>query len=272
MSAEVLDVHLTKMRAHCNHPFAVNLPLFYSHIDDQLRVIERHSVPVVITSAGNPRLYTQRLQAGGARVIHVVSSSTFARKAEDAGVDAVVCEGVEAGGHNGREETTTLCLVPLVRQAVKLPVIAAGGIGSGAAIAAALALGAEGVQVGSLFACAQESSAHPAFKQRVVEAREGDTHLHLRQLTPVRLLDNPFRQAIAHLEQSGASASALAEVLGKGRARRGIFEGDLEEGELEIGQVAAQISAIEPASVIFQRLLLELEQTLRRLGQCITTE
>jgi enoyl-[acyl-carrier protein] reductase II len=266
MPGELLDLHLTKMRAHCSRRFAVNLPLFHSRIEEQLEVLERHAVPVVITSAGSPRLYTKRLRAGGARVIQVVSSAAFARKAEDAGVDAVVCEGVEAGGHNGREETTTLCLVPLVRQAVEIPVVAAGGIGSGAAIAAALALGAEGVQIGSVFACAEESSAHPAFKQRVVEAREGDTQLHLRQLTPVRLLDNPFRQAVAHLEQTGASASALADLLGKGRARRGIFEGDLQEGELEIGQVAAQISAIEPAGVIFQRLLLELEQTLRRLG------
>jgi enoyl-[acyl-carrier protein] reductase II len=271
MTAELLDLHLSRMRAHCHRPFGVNLPLFYSQIEDQLKVIERHGVLVVTTSAGSPRLYTRRLQAGGARVIHVVSSATFAQKAEDAGVDALICEGVEAGGHNGREETTTLCLVPLVRQAVQIPVVVAGGIGSGAAIAAALALGAEGVQIGSLFVCAEESSAHPAFKQRVVEAQEGHTHLHLRQLTPVRLLDNPFRQAVAQLEQTGAPASALAELLGKGRAQRGMFEGDLQEGELEIGQVSAHISAIEPAGVIFRRLVLELEQTLRRLGHLTTT-
>ena len=247
-------------------PFAVNLPLLYPQVEDHLRLIEAYQVPVVICSAGNPSKFTSRLQNAGCKVLHVVSSTRFAVKAQEAGVDAVIAEGFEAGGHNGREETTTLCLVPAVRQAIDLPLVAAGGIGSGAAIAAALALGADGVQIGSLYAATTESSAHQAFKERIATAIEGDTRLALKDLTPVRLLDNDFARQVHQAEREGAGPQALAEILGRGRAKKGMFEGDLVEVELEIGQVSAMIRQIVPAGPLTKSLWEDCQATLKRLA------
>ncbi len=257
MYPEVLRGHVQKLKANTHLPFAVNLPLLYPQIEEHLEIIEKEGVPIVFTSAGNPAKYTARLKAMGITVVHVVSNVKFALKAEAAGVDAVVAEGFEAGGHNGREETTTLCLIPLVSDALKIPVIAAGGIADGRAMLAAFALGAEGVQVGSRFVASEESSAHPAFKQLVVNANEGDTVLTLKQLTPVRLIRNPFYAAIEAAEQAGADKEALAALLGRGRAKKGMFEGDLEAGELEIGQVAAGIHDIRPAAAILASIWTE---------------
>jgi enoyl-[acyl-carrier protein] reductase II len=250
MHPETLREHIRKCRAATDRPFGVNVPLMYPEIDVLMDLIAAEGVTIVFTSAGNPVTWTSRLQGAGIRVAHVVSSLKFALKCRDCGVDAVVAEGFEAGGHNGREETTTFCLLPMVREAVDLPLIAAGGIGSGRAMLGAMALGAEAVQIGSRFAASAESSAHPAFKQKIVEAGEGDTALVMKQLVPVRLLKNPFYEKIAELERAGADAGALKALLGKGRARKGMFEGDLEEGELEIGQVAAGIHEIQPAGAI----------------------
>ncbi len=255
MYPEVLDTHLRKMREATVAPYAVNLPLLYPDIQKHVENIVRHEVPVVITSAGNPALLTARLKDHGIKVLHVVSSARFAEKASSAGVDGIICEGFEAGGHNGREETTTMCLVPEVRKATPLPLIAAGGIGSGAAMLAAMALGADGVQIGSLFVASLESSAHYQFKQAVIAAHEGDTALTLKELAPVRLLKNEFYQQVVAAYKAKADTEALKNLLGKGRAKKGMFEGDLNEGELEIGQVAAQIKEILPAAEIVNRLL-----------------
>ncbi|MFO0484461.1 MAG: NAD(P)H-dependent flavin oxidoreductase, partial [Sphingobacteriia bacterium] len=246
-------------------PVGVNIPLLYRHVPAIIQLVEEEAVPVVITSAGNPATWTPRLKAAGCRVLHVVSTARFARKAEQAGVDAVICEGVEAGGHNGREELTTLVLVPLVRAAVSIPVVAAGGIATGGAIAAALALGADGVQIGTRFALTQESSAHPAYKQAALHAGEGDTALALKTLVPVRMLRNAFYHQVAALEQQGAGPDALRALLGTGRSRRGILEGDLEEGELEVGQVAAQLHDLPSLSQCLQRLLAEYRQAVHAL-------
>jgi enoyl-[acyl-carrier protein] reductase II len=243
----------------------VNLPLLYPDIEAQIAVILSADVPVVFTSAGNPAAHTARFKAAGRTVVHVVSSARFARKAEAAGVDAVVAEGFEAGGHNGREETTTLCLVPQVVGSVSLPVLAAGGIAGGRAMLAAMALGAEGVQIGSRFVASLESSAHPGFKARVVAADEGDTRLMLKALTPVRLLRNKFSAAVAAAESAGAGAAELRDLLGRGRAKKGMFEGDLDEGELEIGQVAAQIGQTLPAAQIVAEIMAEFRETLDTL-------
>jgi enoyl-[acyl-carrier protein] reductase II len=267
MSADVLREHITKFRQASDLPFAVNLPLLYSHIADQIKVIIDHQVPIVITSAGNPATWTKTFQAEGITVLHVVSATKFALKARDAGADAVIAEGFEAGGHNGRDETTTFCLIPAVRQAVgrDYPIAAAGGIATGAGILAAQALGADGVQVGSRFAVTEESSAHEAFKQAVCQAQEGDTMLSLKPLVPVRMLKNDFWKQVSALEAQGASAEVLKEVLGKGRSRKGIFEGDLSAGELEIGQVSALIDRILPASEVMAQLLREYQETKERL-------
>ena len=246
-------------------PFAVNLPLLYPRVEDHLRLIEAHKVPVVICSAGSPSKFTSRLKDAGCKVLHVVSSTRFAVKAQEAGVDAVIAEGFEAGGHNGREETTTLCLVPAVRQAIDLPLIAAGGIGSGAAIAAALALGADGVQIGSRYVATVESSAHQAFKQRITTAIEGDTRLALKDLTPVRLLDNDFARQVHQAEREGVGPQVLSEILGRGRAKKGMFEGNMVEGELEIGQVSAMIREIVPAGPLTTSLWEECLSTLKKL-------
>mgnify|MGYP001366569853 CR=1 FL=1 len=266
MHPETLLEHIRLTRAATLHPFGVNVPLMYPEVEQIMEIIAGEKVPVVFTSAGTPGKWTRWLQDRGIVVAHVVSSARFARKCEEAGVDAVVAEGFEAGGHNGREETTSMVLVPAVRQAVSLPLLAAGGIGSGASIVAAMALGAEGVQVGSLFAVAEESSAHPEFKKLVTRLGEGDTQLALKKLAPVRLIKNGFFQMVAEAEARGALKEELAAILGKGRAKKGIFEGDLENGELEIGQVSSMINSIEPVSFIMERLVREVEETRARFN------
>lgn len=254
MYPDVLRTHIQKCKEATSKPFGVNVPLLYPDIDQLMQIILEEKVPVVFTSAGNPKTWTKTLQDAGITVVHVVSNVKFALKCEEAGVDAIVAEGFEAGGHNGREETTTFTLIPLVREAVKLPLIAAGGIGTGRGIFGALALGADGVQVGSRFVASEESSAHPNFKARVVEAKEGDTELSLKQLTPVRLLKNKFYHEVKAAEMRGATAEELAQILGSRRSKKGMFEGDLEEGELEIGQVAAAIKMIQPAGEIVREM------------------
>lgn len=257
MYPAVLKEQVRKCKEATGRPFAVNVPLLYPNVEEHMATIIEEGVPVVFTSAGDPRAWTGRLKAAGVTVVHVVSSVKFARKAEDAGVDAVVAEGFEAGGHNGREETTSLVLIPMVREAIGLPLLAAGGIASGRAMVAAMALGADGVQVGSRFVCSEESSAHDAFKQRVAAAQEGDTVLTLKELAPVRLIRNPFQAQVQALYQRGTSVDELKALLGRGRAKRGMFEGDLQEGELEIGQVSGQFTEILPAARIVEQLMTE---------------
>jgi len=266
MYPDVLAHHIRRCREATPRPFAVNLPLLYPQIDEHLQIIIDHQVPIVFTSAGNPAKYTPTLQANGIVVVHVVSSAAFALKAQRAGVDAVVAEGFEAGGHNGREETTTLCLIPQVRAATTLPLIAAGGIASGAALYAVMALGAEAAQMGSRFVATPESSAHSAFKDAVVRAAEGDTKLSLKTLTPVRLLKNPFYEAVALAEAGGAGVGELTALLGRGRAKRGMFEGDLVEGELEIGQVSALIDEVLPAGEVVARIWNEFKAVAARMS------
>lgn len=267
MYPAVLREHIEKCKASTTQPFAVNLPLLYPDIDAHIQTIVDLQVPIVFTSAGNPKTWTAQLQQHGIKVVHVVSSSKFALKAQDAGCDAVVAEGFEAGGHNGREETTTMVLIPAVKAAVQIPVIAAGGIGTGAQMAAALCLGAEGVQVGSRFVASPEASSHPAFKQAVLSAKEGDTMLMMKELTPVRLLKNKFYEAVAAAEASGAGKEALASLLGRGRAKKGMYEGDMEEGELEIGQVSALIHDMKPAGDIVRELWYDCQATLRQVAE-----
>ncbi len=261
MYPNVLREHIEKMHAATDRPFAVNVPLLYPEMDELIEIILAGKVPVVITSAGNPAKYAGVFKSAGCTLLHVVSSAKFAEKAANAGVDAIICEGFEAGGHNGREETTTLCLVPQVRKAVDLPLVAAGGIATGQAMYAAMALGADGVQIGSRFAVASESSAHEAYKQRVVDAVEGDTVLTLKELAPVRLIKNAFYEQVQAAYLRGASAAELAAILGRARAKRGIFEGDLAEGELEIGQVSALIDHIEPVKAIVAEIVEDFEKT-----------
>ncbi len=263
MRPEVLEEHIIKARAATDKPFGVNVPLLYPSADQHIQTILKHNVPIVFTSAGSPKKWTSLLQKEGIKVIHVVSSSVFAKKSEDAGVDAVVAEGFEAGGHNGKEETTTLCLVPEVVKSVAIPVIAAGGIGSGQAIMAAQALGAEGVQIGSLFAASKESSASEAYKRAVVSAKEGDTILTLKELAPVRLIKNSFSKQVEHANQNGADVEALKILLGKGRARKGIFEGDLSNGEIEIGQISSSVQTVLSVEEIFTVLKKSHEAALR---------
>lgn len=266
MYPDILREQIRKCKAATGKPFAVNIPLIYPQVNDHISIIIEEEVPIVFSSAGNPKTWTSTLKEKGIKVVHVVSSSTFARKAEDAGVDAVVAEGFEAGGHNGREETTTLVLIPLVADAVKIPVIAAGGIGNGRAMAAAFALGAEGVQVGSRFVASVESSAHIEFKKRVIETAEGGTQLTLKELTPVRLIKNKFFDDVMAAYQQCATREDLEKLLGRARAKRGMFEGDLVEGELEIGQVSSQIRDIKPAAEILSDLLTEYNVTVQRLS------
>jgi enoyl-[acyl-carrier protein] reductase II len=267
MYPEILKEQILKCQAATNKPFGVNVPLLYPNIEEHLNTIINLKVPIVFTSAGNPKSHTARLKREGIKVIHVVSSKKFALKAQDAGVDAVVAEGFEAGGHNGREETTTLCLIPSVAEALDIPVIAAGGIGSGKAMLAAMILGAEAVQVGSRFIATPESSAHSAFKEKILSAEEGDTKLTLKELTPVRLLNNPFYQEIERLYKNGGTNEALAQLLGRGRAKKGMFEGDLNEGELEVGQVSSQINVIKPAASIVQELIQEFNQAAQNMNK-----
>ncbi len=264
MYPDVLRTHIIKCKAATDKPFGVNVPLLYPDIDQQIRVILEEKVPIVFTSAGNPKAFTSLLKQNGVKVVHVVSSSKFAQKAEEAGCDAVVAEGFEAGGHNGREETTTMVLVPSVCNSVSIPVIAAGGIATGRHMLSAMVLGAEGVQMGSRFVASNESSVHPNFRLAVINAKEGDTMLSLKRLTPVRLIRNKFYDEIAAAEQNGASAEELKILLGRGRAKKGMFEGDLDEGELEIGQVASIIKTIQPASAIVEELWHDFEAALQQ--------
>ena len=257
MYPDILRKEIKKCKAATDKPFGVNIPLLYPDLDKHIQIIIEEKVSVVFTSAGNPKLWTKHLQAQGIKVVHVVSSSKFAAKVEEAGCDAVVCEGFEAGGHNGREETTTFVLIPQVRKATKLPLIAAGGIATGKGMLAAMVLGAEGVQIGSRFVASHESSAHINFKQAVVSAKEGDTLLSMKKLVPVRLLKNEFQQAVQEAEDRGASVNELVELLGRARAKKGMYEGDMKEGELEIGQVAAAMDNIMPAGEIVNEIWTE---------------
>jgi enoyl-[acyl-carrier protein] reductase II len=257
MYPDILDEHIQKCKAATSKPFAVNLPMLYPDIDKHIETIIKHKVPIVFTSAGNPKTYTAYLKQHGITVVHVVASVKFALKAQEAGVDAIVAEGFEAGGHNGRDETTTLCLIPMVKNAVQIPVIAAGGIGTGRGMLAAMALGADGVQLGSRFTATVESSANEAFKQEIVKAKEGDTMLTLKEITPVRLIKNPFYQKVEAAYQNGANLEELTTLLGRGRAKRGMFEGDLEEGELEIGQISGLINEIKTAGEVVEDLVNE---------------
>lgn len=266
MYPDVLRSHIKKCKTATSFPFGVNVPLLYPDIEKIMEIIVEEGVKIVFTSAGNPKNWTAFLKSKGITVCHVVSNVKFAKKCEEVGVDAIVGEGFEAGGHNGREETTTLCLIPAVRDNVSLPLIAAGGIGDGRAMLAALALGAEGVQIGSRFAASEESSAHINFKQKIVEAKEGDTKLTLKQLTPVRLIKNKFFEEVRQAEESGVSKEELAALLGRGRAKLGMFEGNLDEGELEIGQVSAMISEVKPAADILKGVWEEFLQAKEKLS------
>ena len=265
MHPETLVEHIQKMKQATQKPWGVNVPLMYPEIERLMDILISEGVKIVFTSAGSPKKYTQRLHDAGIKVAHVVSSSLFARKCEEAGVDAIVAEGFEAGGHNGREETTTMALIPSVRKATTLPLIAAGGIGSGQAILAAEALGAEGVQIGTLFALAEESSASPAFKELCLSLSEGGTMLCLKKLSPTRLVKNTLYERIAEAEAMGAEAEELRALLGQAASKRGIFLGETADGEVEIGQVASAITSIDSVSTIMSRLLQEYEETKRRL-------
>ena len=267
MYPPVLREHIQKCRRETENPFGVNVPLFYPELEEILEIIIQEGVRIVFTSAGNPKLHTARLQDHGIRVAHVVSSVKFALKAQEAGVDAVVAEGFEAGGHNGRDETTTFTLIPMVRRAIDLPLLAAGGIATGSGMLAAMALGADGVQVGSRFAASNESSAHENFKQAVLRAKDGDTDLTLKELTPVRLIKNKFYEQVQELYRAGASKEELSALLGRARAKKGIFEGDLDNGELEIGQVAGMIDQVKPAAEIVSDLIDEFESARKRISQ-----
>ncbi len=264
MYPEVLREHIRKCKAATQNPFGVNVPLLYPDIDKHIQIIIEEKVPVVFTSAGNPKTWTSILKEQGITVVHVVSSSKFALKAQDAGCDAVVAEGFEAGGHNGREETTTMVLIPAVSAAVDIPVLAAGGIATGRQMLAAMVLGADGVQVGSRFVASEEASSHRNFKDLVISSREGDTHLSLKQLTPVRLLKNDFFNRVQEAENNGATVDELQKLLGRGRAKLGMFEGNLAEGELEIGQVSAIIKNIKPAAEIVQEMYKEYSDALKQ--------
>jgi enoyl-[acyl-carrier protein] reductase II len=266
LPADLLREHIRKCRAATPFPFGVNVPLTFYAAEEIMRVIIDEGVKVVFSSAGNPKTWTKTLQSHGITVVHVISSSRFALKAEDAGVDAIVAEGFEAGGHNGREETTTFTLIPQVRTATRLPLIAAGGIGSGAAMRAAMCLGADGVQIGTRFALSEESSAHPAFKQRCIRTNEGDTLLTLKKLSPTRLVKNEFYEQVIAAEERGAGVEEMQALLGRGRARQGIFEGDLVNGMLEIGQISSAILAVEPVKTIIEQIIAEYRECLKKDG------
>ena len=266
MHPETLIEHIDKMNAATDKPWGINIPLMYPEIERLIEIIIEKGVKIVFTSAGSPKKYTARFHEAGIKVAHVVSSSKFAKKCEEAGVDAVVAEGFEAGGHNGREETTTLALIPQVRDAISLPLIAAGGIGSGKAMLAAMALGAEGVQIGTLFAVSEESSASNAFKQLCVDLGEDGTMLALKKISPTRLIKNELFAKIAEAESRGAEADELRELLGRAASKRGIFEGDLENGELEIGQIASTIKEVKPVAQIMHELITDFHTTQSRIA------
>lgn len=263
MYPDVLREHIRKCKAATNLPFGVNIPLLYADIDKHVSTVIEEQVKIVFTSAGNPKTWTGVLKEKGITVVHVVSSSKFAKKAEEAGCDAVVAEGFEAGGHNGREETTTMVLIPLVEKAVKIPVIAAGGIATGRQMLAAMVMGAEGVQMGSRFVTSEEASSHVQFKNAVINAAEGDTMLSMKQLTPVRLIKNKFYKEVEDAEQRGASVEELRNLLGRARAKKGMFEGNLDDGELEIGQVSASLDSILPAGEIVKKVWQEFNEALQ---------
>ena len=260
MYPEVLKEHIKKCKKATKKPFGVNLPLLYPQIDELIEIIIEENIKIVFTSAGNPSKWTQYLKSKGMLVVHVVSSVKFALKAVSAGVDAIVCEGFEAGGHNGREETTTFTLIPQVKEQVKIPIIAAGGIGTGRGMLAAMVLGADGVQIGSRFAATEESSAHDNFKNKILAVNDGDTHLTLKELAPVRLIKNKFFNEIQELYQNNPTQDQLKDLLGRARAKKGMFEGDLENGELEIGQIAGIIHSIKPAKEVLENIIREFEQ------------
>ncbi|MBL7743076.1 MAG: nitronate monooxygenase [Chitinophagaceae bacterium] len=262
MYPEVLREHIQKCKVATNRPFGVNIPLLYPDIEKHIQIIIEEGVKIVFTSAGNPKTWTSLLKEKGITVVHVVSSSKFARKAEEAGCDAIVAEGFEAGGHNGREETTTMVLIPAVVNAVRIPVIAAGGIATGRQMLAAMVMGAEGVQVGSRFVASEEASSHTEFKNKVISTQEGDTVLTMKQLTPVRLIKNRFYQQVQEAETKGATNDELKALLGRGRAKKGMFEGDMDEGELEIGQVSSLLGSILPATTIVKNLWSEFSGAL----------
>ena len=259
MYPDVLREHIQKCQAATDRPFGVNIPMLYPDIDKLMALIIEMGVKIVFTAAGNPKIWTGHLKAHGITVVHVVSSVKFALKAQEAGVDAIVAEGFEAGGHNGRDETTTLVLIPAVKEKIDIPLIAAGGIATGKAMLASMVLGADGVQIGSRFVASKEASSHELFKQKVVEAGEGDTQLTLKELTPVRLIKNKFYHDVVKAYEDGATKEGLKELLGRARAKKGMFEGDMEEGELEIGQVSALIHDIKPAAEIIAELVREFE-------------
>jgi enoyl-[acyl-carrier protein] reductase II len=262
MYPEILDSQISKCKKATNKPFAVNLPMLYPDIDKHIEILINHKVPIVFTSAGNPKTWTSHLQKHGIKVVHVVSSLKFALKAQDAGVDAVVAEGFEAGGHNGRDETTTMCLIPRVAKEIDIPLIAAGGIGTGRAMLAAMNLGADGVQIGSRFVATFESSAHENFKNKIVNLPEGETILTLKELTPVRLVKNEFYNQVEKAYAANADEDILKQILGRGRAKKGMFEGDLIDGELEIGQVSSLISKIMPAAEVVNEIISEYKLAL----------
>ncbi len=265
MHPEVLEKHINKMKSATTKPWGVNVPLLYPEIDKLMETLISEGVKIVFTSAGNPAKWTDTLKRHNITVVHVIANEKFARKSEEAGVDAIVAEGFEAGGHNGREETTTMSLIPNIRSITKLPLIAAGGIGTGKAMLAAMALGADGVQIGSLFAASVESSAHENFKNRIVETQEGGTLLSLKKLAPVRLIKNDLFDRIHKAEIRGASTLELQKLLGRGRAKKGIFEGDMQEGELEIGQVSSMINSIRPVSEIMETLMADYRKVKQRI-------
>ena len=265
MSPDLLEEHILKCKAATSKPFGVNIPLLYPHAEAHIQTLLKHEVKIVFTSAGNPAMFTSMLKAAGCKVVHVIANTKFANKAMDAGVDALVAEGFEAGGHNGREETTTFCLLPQIAAIAKVPIIAAGGMLDGRSWLAAEVLGAQGIQVGSRFAISQESSAHPNYKAAVIAAKEGDTQLSLKQLTPVRMLKNDFYQEVEKLELAGASKETLKELLGKGRSKKGILEGDLVQGELEIGEISALLNKVETAQEIINDFVTTYAAAKRNL-------
>jgi enoyl-[acyl-carrier protein] reductase II len=266
MYPDVFEEHIKKMKAATDKPWGVNLPLLYPQMDDIVKIVLREKVKIVFTSAGNPKKWTGLFKENGITVVHVIANTKFAIKSQEAGVDAIVAEGFEAGGHNGTEETTTMALIPLIRKTVNIPLIAAGGIATGRQMLAAFALGADGVQVGSRFAASDESSAHPVFKQKIIEAKDGDTKLTLKQLVPVRLIRNKFLNEVDEMENRGASIEELKSHLGHGRAKLGMFEGNADDGELEIGQVSALINEIKPAAQILEEMIGEFEVARKELA------
>ena len=266
MYPDILRIHIKKCTQATNKPFGVNVPLLYPNIEEHIKIIIEEGVKIVFTSAGNPKIWTNHLKQHGIIVVHVVSALKFALKCVDAGVDAIVAEGFEAGGHNGKEETTTFVLIPQIKSSISLPIIAAGGIATGTQMAAAFTLGADGVQIGSRFVATFESSAHENFKNKIIQAKEGDTQLTLKQLTPVRLIKNKFFDEVIQAEQSGASIEELKNLLGKARAKKGMFEGDLIDGELEIGQVSASINEIKTAAEVVNEIYSEFKSVIKKIS------